>query len=259
MLPCPVTEPNRLWRAAAPLVRVDLDRQSDRLLALLLGTDILLIAVHLLNRHSPVFSRTDFSITADGGFAEVFQYVKELWIASMLVALAVRAWRSARSRASCAVYLAWAALFAYLLADDLFQVHERVGESMAARAGFEGMIGLRAGDLGQLLVTAFAAVVLLGGVFLGHRWADRTGRAMSASLFVLVLALGGFGVVADTIHALVSSLPVLDSVLGVLEDGGEMVIMSLAVRLAFGAWTEPGQEPGAGRGRAGVGSGVDTA
>ncbi len=76
LLPWRVIVLERLWRGAVPLVRLDLNRPADRLLVLLLSTDVLLVVVHLLNRHSPVFYRTDFSITADGGIAERFKYVK---------------------------------------------------------------------------------------------------------------------------------------------------------------------------------------
>jgi hypothetical protein len=81
------------------------------LLALLVATDALFIALHILN---VVFSlgppwSTRLRIDSERGMAETFQYVKTFWIAVLLLNFAVRRRHS--------VFAAWAALFGYVLAD----------------------------------------------------------------------------------------------------------------------------------------------
>jgi hypothetical protein len=127
-------------------------------------------------------------------------------------------------------------LFAYVLADDFFGIHERLGEGLAGHLGVLPMFGLRAVDFGELGVTAFAVVSLLGLIGVAHYRGDRDARSFSRSLLALLLALGFFGVLGDMVHAMVMKHPAWDFVLETIEDGGEMVAMSLIVWVVFHRW-----------------------
>lgn len=205
----------------------DLDRDSDKLLLLCIITDVTLIVLHVLHAHSGFFTNPQFLITKDGGFGETFQYVKEGWLALMLLFLFVIA--------AEVVYAGWSLLFAYLLIDDLFQVHERLGWEISGYAGFLPRFGLRGDDFGELIVTAFFASILFGVIGLACYRSDQDARTFSRSMLLLLVALAIFGVVFDMVHMMMKG-PFWEFGLGVVEDGGEMVVMSVIVRFVFQAW-----------------------
>jgi hypothetical protein len=59
------------------------------------------------------------------GYSEIFQYIKEYWIALLLGALAVRQ-RSV-------LYLGWSLLFFYLLLDDSLTIPGNISEIATER------------------------------------------------------------------------------------------------------------------------------
>jgi len=111
------------------------------LLLLLLNADFVFIAVHVwlwTKGNVPWDQR-------DGSNPEKLQYVK--WLTSTLFC----AWAFARQRD--ALYLAWAALFFYLLLDDSLELHETISDvlaqslQVAARYGLRGRISWRSRSL----------------------------------------------------------------------------------------------------------------
>ena len=85
---------------------------------------------------------SQWSIEKDGGLAEAYQYVKELWIVLMFIWIAFRS-----SRIS---FLSWAIVYLYILFDDMLTLHERFGDKLSSYFGFSPLLGLRAEDLGEL-------------------------------------------------------------------------------------------------------------
>lgn len=201
------------------------ERGSEGFLLLLLCTDAILIVLHffLLSHAFTGWSLDpNFSLTRDRGFAEVFQYVKEYWIVLMLVFLALNQW------SFC--YLSWGILFGYLLLDDGFEIHEQVGITLSQAFGFPSVMGLRPEDLGELMVLASVASILFVAIGVATYVADRKQRRFSRDAFFILLALVFFGVVVDMIHVIFMDAGwkhIVGYVLGVIEEGGEMVIMSL--------------------------------
>ena len=89
------------------------------------------------------------------------------------------------------------------------------------------------GNLGELIVTAIAALPLFGFLafcFLKH--ADDTDKQFSTGMLVLVAALAFFGVVVDELDV-VAPFPIIQTLLTLVEDGGEMVVASVMVCYAF--------------------------
>jgi hypothetical protein len=76
----------------------------------------------------------------DGSVAELFGHLQLL---AAVVAL-VLVWRATR----VSVYAAWALAFTALVADDFFQIHERVGKMLIDSFSLPAVAGLRAQDLG---------------------------------------------------------------------------------------------------------------
>lgn len=199
----------------------DLSQQAWVLfLFLCLATDMLFIGFHFLHAFTRFLPEIYFDVSYDRGGAEAFQYVKEYWIMLLLVWLA---W--ARSSPS---YLSWAAVFGYIGFDDALMVHERVGEKIAEALEFPAMFGLRSVDFGELTVYAIAGLVLLPFLLAAYRWGDSTFRRVSRHLVGLLLVFALFGGVVDMIHIMVTH-PTINTILGLVEDGGEMVVMSIIV------------------------------
>jgi hypothetical protein len=180
-------------------------------------------------------------LETDGGFAEQFGYLQQGAAALLLLTLALVTRR--------AVFAAWGSLYACALADDSLRLHENKGAWLADRIGEhlwfpDGLLGLRANDLGEILVWGLLAVLPLAAVVLLHRRSDPATRRASwgvAALLILYVFCGG---VVDQFHVLVMDTPIGDAV-GTLEDGGEMIALSLSVAFVVGLLAAA-RRPGAG-------------
>jgi hypothetical protein len=192
-------------------------------LAVLLVADLLLIAASLeAQRRGWSDGRyRQWLLRVENGWPEQFAYAKQATSAALLFLL----WRRTRS----GVFAAWAAVFACVLVDDRLQVHERVGRILARQLPLpQEVAGLREQDLGELAVWGLAGVVPLVVVAVLHRRSSEHVRADSRGMAVVVAGYAFFGVVVDQFHTLTLGGP-LDRGLGVLEDGGELVLLSVAV------------------------------
>ena len=147
-----------------------LDYFSLKLLALLLITDLLLILLYIvcwlpsssylsIALSKIVLDEKLLWITQEQSYAEIFQYIKELWIALIL---GFGYWQRRKI-----MFLAWTLLFSYLLLDDSLSIHEIVGSQLGEFFQFQNVFGLRAVDLGEILVSATVGIGFL--IFIG--WA----------------------------------------------------------------------------------------
>lgn len=193
-------------------------------LLLLLLTDALFIGLYLLWRGGQAVSILDvlpdgaYDLEEDGSPSEIFEYVKEYWIAVMFVLIAFL--RSERS------YLAWAAVFVYILLDDVLQVHEQLGTRIAELLPTGGLLGLHVQDAGELLAAAMIGGVLLIALALADAWGSAESRVVSRQVGVLLALLVVIAVLLDAVHSLIGNL-YASTIVATLEDGGELVVMSL--------------------------------
>lgn len=188
------------------------------LLAVLVAGDLLFISLHWLHVHSGMLSSELWSIQRDRSFGEMFQYLKYLGIMLALAQL----FRVTRLR----VLLGWIGVFAFLLFDDSMRIHERFGLHASAWLDLPTFGGMRGRDIGELLFAALVAAVLLPVLGFGYVRGSAVARAVSTRLAVLLAALVMFGVGGDVIHRLLSGTD-LDVLAGMVEDGGEMLVLSL--------------------------------
>jgi len=194
------------------------------LLGLLLAVDAICIALHLLV-WLPERELALFSLEREGSYGEAFGYAKLLWLALLLLVLA----RRQRSWS----YVPPALLVVYLLVDDAFGLHETLGTAMTDRLGFEARFGLRAKDFGELAVSAVAGLAFLPALALAY-W--RAAPAVRRTLQDFALLLGillFFAVAVDMAHSMAGPSGFWYRALGVLEDGGELVTMSVLVWYGF--------------------------
>lgn len=189
---------------------------------LLVLADAVLIAAHLSLKTIGEPSGFWFDLGVDRGYAEFFQYLKIGWSA----ALAILLWRRARNL----VFAVWALVFAVYVTDDWFQLHERAGSEAAAL--FPEVPA--AWHVGELAMTGAVGVVLVALVWWTYRRADAMGQRATLTLALLMSALVAVGIVLDAVHHVLLTGPAFDVPLTTLEDGGELLLMSVVAAYLLG-------------------------
>lgn len=202
---------------------------------LLLSADLAFITLHAFNALTLWWENPMLNIEKDHGYAESFQYLKYFWASILCIVLAVKAkaWH----------FLAWAFLFAYLLADDSLALHEQMGSLIAAQLNFEPPWGLRTQDVGELISALGTALVLCVPLALAYMKGAALFKLVSIHLAQLVIILACFGVLVDMLHMTVQSGWKLKFVLSVIEDGGEMVAASALLAYTYLVCMREGRPP----------------
>ncbi|MCZ6702981.1 MAG: hypothetical protein O6940_08075 [Ignavibacteria bacterium] len=200
------------------------DKSRYKLLILLVLTDFFFIVFHILHTYTDFASSRLLSIERDFGFAEMFQYIKAYWIGLMLLWLALK-------RRSF-LFFGWSQLFIYLLFDDALQIHEKGGNILARDFNLQPILGLRAQDIGELGIVLIVGVAFLAIIGISHYFSEQRLREISKRIAILLVALVFFGVFIDMIHSMFSHTRV-NYLLVLIEDGGEMVVMSLITWYVF--------------------------
>ena len=199
----------------------NIEKQSTKFLMLLIIGDLAFIFLHSIYKLN-ILSDILFSIDKDGGYAEIFQYIKEYWIVVLLLILSIKS--------KCLIYFSWSLLFIYLLLDDSLQIHENLGHYLVIRFDFQPMLQLRAQDFGELSVSMFFGFFLFTFIGISYLFSDKFAKRISKYLLILVLFLAFFGVLVDMLHV---AIPWGKPFFALLEDGGEMIIMSIIVWYVF--------------------------
>lgn len=171
-----------------------------------------------------------FSITRDRGYAEVFQYIKEYWLIILFGFLVVKQ--------NTKVYLGWVFLSAYLLADDALSFHEKAGAVIAEKLNFVPLFNLRPVDFGELIVFTTVGISFFLWLSTSYKIANRKERQVFKTLIALLFCLAGFGVVVDLIHVMFEDSVFWNAFLGITEDGGEHIVMSLIVSFVWSIATD---------------------
>jgi hypothetical protein len=190
--------------------------RSVPLLLLLLCVDFVLIVLHIIGQ---TFGQYFALLQAVGLYNNllVYQLAKLTWVI-ILLAYVVRSTR-------CRGYIAWMLVFAYLLLDKAFEIHQGIGDRIASSTALPQALGLapRYYELAVLLITG---VLLFAVVGVAYARSPYPFRRASRDLFLLVVAWVAFGLVTDLAAALGLG-PVIEFASDFVEDGGEMVVVSL--------------------------------
>ena len=193
----------------------------------LLGIDFA-FAIASLARHRFTFGLDEvlLSIGRDDGYAENFQYLKLAAIIGILCFCAI-------TEKSAAIG-GWAIIFGILLMDDRLAIHERVGAKLADWLSFQPMFNLRAVDFGEIMIFATWGIIAIAVLAITYRTnRSEVAKQIFKGLSLSLLGLAVFGGFFDMLHIVVENLMgealIRDELFDVLEDGGEMVVISLAL------------------------------
>lgn len=212
------------------------DRRIRALGLSVLALDFLIIAVNFLVLLSKstrkitldmsAFDKPYLSLAEDGGLPEIFGYVQIAATVLLLMAMARRTGR--------AMYAALGGVFLVILADDALMIHENLGDVIATGLHLPWLAGLRPQDFGEL-ATDGGLFLVLGALFVyGIRRSDRDDIDVALLFAAIVGVIAFFGIVVDML--LVEVYYGLSRRFGrlliVLEDGGELIGMTLALIVA---------------------------
>lgn len=200
------------------------DLGKYKLLLLLLLADVAFIILHILYRYTDLLPDSLYSLSRDRGYAEFFQYTKELWIALLLLVVGIQQRRG--------LLVSFSLLFVYFLIDDSFELHEGMGNFLAEFFNFQPAFGLRAVDFGELLVSALFGLLFLGSITLFYFLSDRPVRKIAHHLIGLILLIAAFGILLDMLEVMTAN-PATSRLLTIVEEGGEMVVMSVITWFVF--------------------------
>ena len=205
------------------------DAWSARLIVGLLIGDLLLLLAHFLLAYDLLLTNHDFFVDVDGGYGEWFQYLKFAFLIVLMTGL----FRQQREP----LYLFWTALFAFFLLDDAWRLHEQVGFWLAKMADFPALLSLRPRDLGELSFSAISGLFFLTALVFAYQHSDLKARQFTRKLLLTLVALAFFGIGVDMVQVmseeLVNPYQFLREMLIVLEEGGEMVVVSGMVWITY--------------------------
>ena len=223
------------WARPAPRVHwrghvEHLVRQWDRKLLIsllfLIAVDIGFVAIYSVHEiynllHKDDATPLDFRwrIGADHSYAEFFGYAKALAAAALLI------WTHRLSGKW--IYSVWAGVFASVVLDDALLIHERLGRALAGPSSSDWEW-----DMGQLAIWVVVGLPLLAITVASLVRSSGQERTNGVLLLATLLALGFFVVAIDLAHVLLrASFTGASQVFTVIEEGGEQLVLSLAVAL----------------------------
>ena len=188
---------------------------------MLLSIDFLFIIGHILVAVVWDYGPKNFLVDADGGYPEYFQYLKYILI--VLLAAYLAFFKKEYG------YLSWLFLFFILLIDDAFQVHERFGHALADRFALSDAYGLRAIDYGELIYAIIVGGTLFWLMVLPFYKGSKAFRKTFIDIVILFALFLFFGIGIDMLHQLLIEIHMVSAVFALIEDGGEMITLSLMV------------------------------
>lgn len=201
-----------------------LDIEKHKLFILLVIADLAFILLHVLYVYTDLLPSNMYSLARDRGYAEFFQYVKELWLTILLLLLGIKRRRG--------VFWVFSLFFLYALFDDSFEFHELFGNFLADFLSIQPALGLRPVDFGELIVSVVFGLLFAIPLLLFYLLSDRPVRKITHAMLGLIAVLAGFGILMDMVGILVKDIAAR-RVLVILEEGGEMLVMSVITWFVF--------------------------
>jgi hypothetical protein len=167
----------------------------------------------------------EFSVASDGSVPEVAGYLQ---LAAAAAAMAVLA-----AKSGARTYFSWVIILAYAIADDGLLIHELAGAKLAKF--FPGTWGPQGLFVGELIYFATTGVLLALIFSYSYVLSERKHRARSVLLLLPFGMLAFFAVLFDYFRESIRGISRLaDFFAGLIEDGSELLSMSMIMLLAIG-------------------------
>lgn len=164
-------------------------------------------------------------VTTEGGYPEIFNYVQLAVLAWLMLHVFVQTRQ--------AIYASLGALFLLALGEDALQLHERVGR-YAASIDLPAPASLGANHFGELLHWLGVGAVSVAALVYGLVASNAEDRKVGAIFVFLIFMLGFFAAVGDATYIVLrEKFFGAGFILGIAEDGGEMLTIALAVSAAL--------------------------
>ena len=211
-----------------------------RVLVAAISIDILLILLFVASRIDAFgLCETEtcrlYSVEYDYSISSIFLFLKFAATSVLLFAAAKRHGR--RSLASLA------AVLIIILLDDALRIHEIGGRLLVKAYEEEVTLGLRMQDYGELISWALMGVVVMLIIVAEFRRTEGPERAALWRYCYVLMILVVTAIGIDMVHSMaaqtlpLSRIPIV-GLIGLAEDGGELLIGSVLVSMAFRDYSE---------------------
>jgi hypothetical protein len=192
--------------------------------------DAVCAAVYLAHWHVAAFASDRWDLSIEGSWPEWYGHVIEAAIVVLLL-LVYRRTRQSH-------HLAWMATFFYVGLDDTVQLHEHAGRALITlTGGHDNQFGIRTQDIGELVSWAIAGTIFCAILYVTYRRASDEARTDGRRLGLTLVLLVFCGMVLDTADRVLDpSWHQAVRVAVILEDGGELVALSLTLALVVALW-----------------------
>ncbi len=205
---------------------------NQSILFALIAADLMFAIIHIIHKVPSeiwvLLPDRAYSISEDRGLAEAFQYVQELWVTLAFLWLVYRYRRFA--------FVGFSLLFAFFLVDDMTSIHENLGALSGKMFSnlqiLQSFSNLRPDDFGELFISAMFGIGLFSIIGLCYWRTDQPTRQIFHQVLGLLAVFIFFGVGIDFLDRFASAR-ILQELLKLLEDGGEMLAMSLICWYAY--------------------------
>ena len=194
-------------------------KRTSNFLIFLLSVDMFFILGHVLIALLWNFEPRQFMVDTDRGYPEIYQYGKFGFIIVLSIIMVLK-----RKEFG---YLAWFVLFLFLMLDDAFQFHESAGAYLADTLNLKPILGLRSRDWGELVYAGIGGLLFFGLLFIGLMRGSKIFRGECYDILILFSVFLFFGIGVDMLHQWVVDIYMVSAVFALIEDGGEMIGLSL--------------------------------
>lgn len=193
----------------------------------LLVIDFVFISLHALKSLGYV-SNPNLSVTKNFGYGESFMYLNELFI------IGCSLWLGFKFRRS--IFYLWAAVFVYVLLDDSLEIHEKVGYYLGGwikqHSDITLIIAKESAEIGSFVL--FGILLFTPILLIYVKTNISSLKVFIQDLLILFAGLLFFGIGIDFMNIFFETGTFLNGFLGLLEDAGEMVMISI---IAWYTWT----------------------
>lgn len=171
---------------------------------------------------------TQYLLTVDGSYPEICNYVQLLLIAFLIFVILIETRQ--------AIYASLTIIFLLALGEDALRIHESVSQ-YADGLELWSPASLSIYHFSQFFHWCVVGMIVAGLLVYGFVRSDTEDRKIGALFILVVFILGAFSVLVDSVQAVVTDLfadaRLMRGPIGIVEDGGEMLTIALALGLAL--------------------------